>query len=161
MKSKKPTQETGGISIDDVEAKPLTADDVTARCESYTFNGQKLEPFTPTRVNAARVIGAVFFQGKAKYDERGTYPEMFTDAVITVWTCVNPIDKVRCMAFNVEKSRAEMWQWWDSLSKGWNPNIEREALDLFGSFLEDIETVSAEIDGTGSGSKNADTLGEL
>ena len=160
MKKPKDQKETGGISIDDVEAKPLTADDVTARCESYTFNGNQLEPLTPTRVNAARVIGSAMFSGKAQSDETGAYPELFTDAVITLWVCSNPIDKVRVMAFNKEKARAEMFQWWDSLSPVWNQKLEEDAVTIFASMISDIHTVSAEIDGTGSGSKNADTLGE-
>jgi hypothetical protein len=158
---KKKTQpQTGGISMADIEAPKITADDVTARCQSYTFNGQELEPLTPTRVNAARVIGSAMFSGKAQADERGTYPELFTDAVIAIWVCINPIDKVRSMAFNKDRARAEMFEWWDSLSQRWNQSIEEEALTIFASMISDIETVSAEIDGTGSSSKNADTLGE-
>jgi len=119
-----------------------------------------LEPPTPTRVNAARVIGPAIFAGKAQSDERGTYPELFTDAVIAIWVCINPIDKVRTMAFNKDRARAEMFQWWDSLSGVWNQALEEEALTVFGSMLQDIETVRAEIDSTGSSGKNADTLGE-
>jgi hypothetical protein len=161
MKTKKETQDTGGISFDDIEIKTVTADDVTSRCQSYVFNGQPLEPLTPTRVNAARVIGSAMFSGKAATDETGTYPELFTDAVIAIWVCVNPIDKVRTMAFNKDKARSEMFSWWDSLSGVWSQKIEEEAVTIFASMLSDIQTVSAEIDSTGTSSKNIDTLGEL
>lgn len=159
-KAQEPKQE-GGISMSDIEAPKLTADDVTARCQSYTFNGQPLEPLTPSRVNAARVIGSAFFSGTARFDESGRYPEMFNDAVIILWVCINPIDKVRCMAFNRDKARTEMFDWWDSVSGGkWSQKLEEAALEIFANILQDLETVSADIDGTGTSSKNADTLGE-
>jgi hypothetical protein len=160
MKKKAQQPEAGGISMDDIEKPKLTADDVTARCQSYTFMGNQLEPLTPTRVNAARVIGSAIFAGKAQPDETGTYPELFTDAIIAIWVCLSPIDKVRTMAFNKNASRNEMLKWWDTLSLVWNQDIESEALTVFGSMLQDIETVRAEIDSTGSSGKNADTLGE-
>ena len=149
---------TEGITMTDIE-REITPDIVAARCQSYEFAGKPLSPMTKTRQVAARCMDHYLFQGKATADERGVYPEMFRDALIIVWLCSVDEARARRACLKPNDALDEMLQWWEANGGDLGSTREAEMVQIYGSIIEDLVTVSAQVDATGSKS-GGEALGE-
>lgn len=148
----------GELAFADIE-KQITPEEVTNRCTEYTFGGTKLSPFTKRRQLAARCMGNLLFLGRAQPDENGTYPELFMDALMVLWLCCVDEPRVRRACMNREQAIEDMLGWWDKSGGDIGSAQEAEAIDVFKNIIEDLQTVSAEVDATGTGG-GSDVLGE-
>lgn len=146
------------MTIEDVE-KELTPDIVTARCQSYEFAGKPIAPMTKTRQVAARCMDHFLFNGKAAPDERGVYPEMFRDALTLVWLCAVDETRVRRACLKPADALDEMLQWWEANGGDLGSSREAEMVQVYGSIIEDLVSVSAQVDSTGTKS-GGEALGE-
>ncbi len=148
------------ITIEDIENETgVTPDIVAARSRAYTFKGKPLYPFSKQRASAARFLGNYFFLGRAKVDERGMWPEISFDTQMVLWLCsVDDTRVVRCY-LDKDKALMEMAQWWDTEGGMPGSSIEDEAGTIFGSILQDIQTVSATAEAP-SGGRDTSNLGE-
>ncbi len=145
------------ISIDDIE-RELTPDIVAARCTEYTFKGRKLHAFSKTRQAAAVTMGTKCFVGGVDRDEGGAYPEMFMDALKVVWLCVVDDTTARRACFQPKTAQALALDWWETQGDDIGSPGFVELMERFGSILEDLTTVSAEVETKGGG--GSDSLGE-
>jgi hypothetical protein len=150
--------ETAPITMDDIEEE-ISPDKVAARCTEYTFKGRKLNPFTKTRQTAAVTMRTRCFLGGAEPDESGAYPEMFLDAQKIVWLCVVDESMARKACSQPQTAISLCLDWWEKEGGNIGSPAHVELMGLFGSILEDMQTVSAEVDNTGRKS-SGDNLGE-
>ena len=150
------------VTIDDIEKQPIGPNEVTARCRSYEWKGKPLRPFSSTRKDIAVRLGCVIFQPdpSIRQTKNGIWPEFTSDAMICVWTMTIPDEALPRFWLNTEKSAAEYVAWRDSeaVSLG-GKGAETEAHLIFNMVIEDIQTVQAIADSTGT-SSGSDNLGE-
>ena len=149
---------TEQLTMTDIE-REITPDIVAARCQSYQFKGKPLNAFSKTRQVAARCMGNQFFLGRAQPDERGIYPEMFMDAMTVLWLCAVDDARVRRACMRSDAALDEMLEWWEQEGGAFGSTEESEMLNLYGSIIQDLFTVAAEIDTTGTKSQG-EALGE-
>jgi hypothetical protein len=147
---------TEQITMEDVEREAISPDVVAARCNTYEFAGRKLKPFSKSRQTAAMQIEISPFIGADADERRANFA---LDVQKLIWLCW--IDDA--MVYKVVAQRKIaiplIMQWWDEYGADFGSQAWINAAEIFANIIEDIETVSATVDGTGSKS-DGDSLGE-
>jgi hypothetical protein len=73
-------------------ARPVrTAEKAFVSSGAHLLLGEKLQPYTPSRIVAAQAMGLIFPQigkeGMAQLKKIGTYPGELRDMIIVLWLC--------------------------------------------------------------------------
>lgn len=155
------------LSIDDLDAEQstITPDEAAARSQSYEFAGKPLNGFSQERQVAAASMGVMvcssaFASVADELQETGSYPAMFADAIATVWLCSQPISAAHRAVRKPDEATTRSLRWWGD--NGGNVGSERygEVMETFANIIEDVFTVSAETESSGTGGGKNKSLGE-
>jgi hypothetical protein len=144
------------IRIDDVEREELTPDVVSARCKTYEFAGRKLHPFSKSRQTAAMQIEVSAFIGAPEEERRANFA---LDVQKLIWLCWVDAPMIYKVCAQRKIAVPLIMQWWDQHGADFGSQAWIDAAETYANIIEDIETVSATVDGTGSKS-DGDSLGE-
>jgi hypothetical protein len=150
------------ISIDDLLSE-VTPDIVAARSRGYTYKGNPLFAFSKTRQVAAEAMGVkicspAFAQCSEQMAETGSYSGMLLDAIQIIWLCIEtPPASFRACRKPQEASEKAL-QWWERYGADIGSSEYAELIEIYGSIISDLYTVSAETDSAGKGS--GQSLGE-
>lgn len=144
------------ITIDDVDRDEVTPDVVSARCRSYEFSGRKLKAFSKSRQTAAMQIEVSAFIGADEDERRANFA---LDVQKLLWLCWVDDAMVYKVCGQRRIALPLILEWWEKHGAAFGSPEWIDAANIYGSIVEDLETVSATIDGTGSDS-DGDSLGE-
>lgn len=121
----------------------VSADTVYARCDTYSFKGEALQPFTPQRQAAAMACGLKW--GSLTEDDKidcgdGTtsYKQLFADTVIVVWLCSQSIADVRKAIRNPDVALDSAFEWAEKNCMTIRSAAYGEAIGIFGSIMQDL-----------------------
>lgn len=154
---------TEEISIDDIIAPEATPDIVAARSRGYDFAGVPLNAFSKTRQVAAEAMGVKicspsFAQCSEQMAETGSYSGMLMDAIQIIWLCIEPTSASFRACRKPQEASDKALSWWDKSGADIGSAQYAELIEIYGSIISDLYTVSAETDSTGKGS--GQSLGE-
>ena len=142
--------------MDDIEREVASPDIVAARCKTYEFGGRKLHPFSKSRQTAAMQIQISPFIGADEEERRANFA---LDVQKLLWLCWIDNQMVYKVCAQRKIAIPLIMQWWDEYGADFGTQEWIQAAETFASIIEDIETVSATVDSTGSKS-GGDNLGE-
>jgi hypothetical protein len=144
------------ITMEDVEREVISPDVVAARCNTYEFAGRKLHPFSKSRQSAAMALEISVFIGASQDERKASFALDIEKLIWLCWVDDRMVEKVRS---NRKIAGPLISQWWDEYGADFGSQAWIDAAEIFANIIEDIETVSATVDGTGSKS-DGDSLGE-